>query len=147
MKNVIKKQHKPRMKWQTGAYERWADFRFVLPYQLLLLCKLLEITPEEIVWDFLYNLDCSNRDRAKRAKAREHLMNYFIECGYGQQCYTEDNIRQMFSEMDAVNQLFPENSDNEDLLKKYCEWRDEHQSWWFKKWYYKIRRKKVKGED
>lgn len=147
MKKASKnKQHVPRMKWQTGEYERWANFRFVLPYQFLLLCKLLDITPEQVTWDFLYTLDCSNRDRAGKAAAREHLINYFIECGYGQHHFTTDNIKQMFSEMDAVNLLFPENSGKEVLLKRYCKWRDKHQDWWFKKWYHTVRRKPVNNK-
>jgi hypothetical protein len=53
--SIVKQKPKPNLKWQTGDYERHADFRFTLPYQFLLLCKLLNVTPEQVLRDFMDN--------------------------------------------------------------------------------------------
>ncbi len=100
-------QTKPLLKWQTGAYKCRASFTFFLPYQFLLLCKLMEVTPEDVIRDFITNLDCGSWEREGKDKAKEHLINYFIECGYGQKFYTIEDIRQMFKEMDSLGALFP----------------------------------------
>lgn len=147
MKKAAKaKTEKPILKWQTGAYKRHANFTFFLPYQFLLLCKLLKVTPEEVIRDFTINLDCGSWEREGKDIAKQHLINYFIECGYGQRYYTVDNIRQMFKEMDALGSLFPKDSKMK-LVKLHAEWRDKYQSWWFKKWFYKIRRKPLSNEE
>lgn len=51
---------KPELKWQTGAYERQANFHFFLPYQFLLLCRLMDITPQQAILDFMDNLSCAS---------------------------------------------------------------------------------------
>jgi hypothetical protein len=138
-KKTIKKP-KPQLKWQTGAYARHAEFRFVLPYQFLLLCRLMDITPGEVIRDFADNLSCGSWKREGRDKAKEHLINYFIAHGYGQHHYTEENIREIFKEMDALGLLFPTNGKGK-LIDLYSDWRNKHHSYWFKQWFRKSRRK------
>ncbi len=128
------------MKWQTGAYDRYAEFRFILPYPFLLLCRLMDITPEDLVRDFTDNLACGSAKREGRDKAKEHLVNYFIEHGYGQHHYTEAEIRGIFREMDALGMLFPTGGKDK-MIERYAKWRDEHQRYWFKKWSNKPLRK------
>lgn len=138
-KKPIKKP-KNGLKWQTGAYDRNAEFRFMLPYQFLLLCRLMDVTPEEVIRDFTDNLSCGSWKRQGRDKAKEHLINYFIDHGYGRQHYTEENIREIFKEMDAVGLLFPANGKSK-IIDLYSEWRNKHHSYWFKQWFRKARRK------
>src|SRR3954471_21737915 len=92
---------KPELKWQTGDYARHADFHFILPYQFLLLCRLMDITPEQVLNDFMDNLSCGSWKREGRDNAKAKLIEYFIELGYGQQQYAVEDIRSMFKEMDA----------------------------------------------
>jgi hypothetical protein len=139
------RKRKPELKWQTGDYERYAQFNFILPYQFLLLCRLVDVTPEQVVVDFTDNLSCGSWKREGRDKAKEHLINYFIAHGYGQQHYSEEDIRQMFKEMDALGLLFPTNGKRK-MVDLYADWRDKHHTWWFKKWFRKPRRKLSKGE-
>ncbi len=139
------KKPKPTLKWQTGAYERHAEFEFILPYQFLLLCRLMEVTPEEVIRDFTDNLACGSWKREGGDQAKEHLINYFIAHGYGQQHYTEDDIRQIFKEMDALGLLFPKNGKG-DLVDLYADWREKHHTYWFKQWFRKPRRKLSKKE-
>jgi hypothetical protein len=134
---------KPLLKWQTGDYKRHANFRFILPYQFLLLCKLMNITPEDVIRDFTIHLDCGSWNREGKELAKEHLTNYFIACGYGQQYYSVDEIRTMFKEMDALGCLFPKNCNKMKLVNLYSKWRNKHQRWWFKKWYYIHSRKLI----
>ncbi|MBO9595003.1 MAG: hypothetical protein J7599_19015 [Niabella sp.] len=136
---------KPELKWQTGAYERHAHFQFILPYQFLLLCRLMDVTPQEALTDFMDNLSRGCWNREGRDAAKEHLINYFIAHGYGQQHYTEADIREIFKEMDAVGLLFPRGS-NGKMVGRYAKWRDKHQTWWFKKWFRKPRHTPIKKD-
>ena len=92
------RQPKPRMPWQTGDYQRHANFRFILPYQFLLLCRIMNITPDQLLTDFMDDLSCGSWKRQGRERAKEKLIEYFIEHGYGRQHYTEEDIRAMFRE-------------------------------------------------
>ncbi|WP_152269070.1 hypothetical protein [Agriterribacter humi] len=130
----------PKLKWQTGDYERHTEFNLTLPYPFLLLCRLMDITPEQMVRDFMDNLSCGSWNRQGRDKAKEHLINYFIEHGYGQHYYKEDDVREIFKEMDAIGLLFPNNG-NSKMVDLYAKWRDKHQTYWFKQWFRKPRRK------
>jgi hypothetical protein len=100
----------------------------------------MDITPEQMVRDFMDNLSCGSWNRQGRDKAKEHLINYFIEHGYGQHYYKEDDVREIFKEMDAIGLLFPNNG-NSKMVDLYAKWRDKHQTYWFKQWFRKPRRK------
>lgn len=131
----------PQMKWQTGDYARNVHFKFILPYPFLLLCRLMDVTPEEVLCDFMDNLSCGSWRRKGRERAKEHLMQYFISHGYGQHHYSEEEIKDIFKEMDAVGLLFPTGAKPK-LLDLYSDWRDEHLKWWFHKRFQQPRRQK-----
>lgn len=135
------KQRKPELelKWQTGDYDRRMNFNFVLPYQFLLLCRLMDVTPKGVVTDFMDNLACASWRREGRDVAKEHLIDYFITHGYGQHHYTETNIREIFKEMDAIGMLFPSNGSSK-MVDLYAKWREKHHTYWFKKWFRKPRK-------
>lgn len=136
---------KPELKWQTGDYDRHAEYRFILPYPFLLLCRLMDVIPELVLLDFIDNLSCGSWHRKGRDKAKEHLINYFIAHGYGQHHYSEGDIREIFKEMDALGLLFPKNGKN-DLIDLYADWSDKHHTYWFRKWFKKPRRKLTREE-
>ncbi|PVD51085.1 hypothetical protein DC498_16860 [Terrimonas sp.] len=144
-KKGVQRKPQPVLKWQTGDYERHAEFKFVLPYQFLLLCRLVDKTPEDIILDFADNLSCDTWDREGRDEAKEHLINYFIAHGYGQHHYSEQDIREMFKEMDALGLLFPKHGKTK-LVDLYTNWRDKHLTHFFKKWFKKPGRKLSKKE-
>ena len=141
----VQQKPQPLLKWQTGDYERHAKFKFFLPYQFLLLCRLVDKTPEDIILDFADNLSCGSWKREGRDQAKEHLINYFIAHEYGQHHYSEEDIRQMFKEMDALGSLFPTNAKMK-LIDLYADWRDKHHTYFFKKWLKKPGRKLSKKE-
>ena len=137
---------KPALKWQTGAYDRYAEYRFILPYPFLLLCRLMDITPQKVLTDFMDNLSCGSWERRGRDQAKEHLINYFIAHGYGQHHYTEEDIRQIFKEMDALGALFPVNGKRK-MIDLYTKWRSKHHAYWFKKWFKKPERRLAIGSE
>ena len=145
MKKAVKKkkgtqQPKPDLKWQTGDYDGYADFNFIIPQQFLLLCRLMDITPRAVVLDFMDNLSCGSWKREGRDRAKSHLFDYFIAHGYGQHYYSEDEIRTIFKEIDAVGALFPQDGKAK-ILDLYTAWREKHHAYWFKNWFRKPRRK------
>ncbi len=126
------------MKWQINEYSRTQDFHFTLPYQFLLLCKLIEVPPRQLLLDFIDNLSCGSWKRDGRDQAKEKLIEYFLEHKYGQDYYTSEDLQKIFKEMDAVGMLFPSNDSH--MIDVYSDWREKHHKWWFKKWWGKYRR-------
>lgn len=138
--NAQPAEPKPRFKWQTGDYARHATYRFFIPDQFLMLCRLIDIPPHDIIVDFMDNLACASWKREGRDTAKEHLINYFIAHGYGQQHYAETDIREIFKEMNAMGMLFPSYGSMK-MVDLYDKWRRKQHRCWFKHWYRKPRRK------
>ena len=116
---------------------------FILPQPLVALCKVMDVSPESLVRDFVDNLSCGSWNRANRDTAREHLVSYFIASGYGREIYDESDVRKMFRELDALGLLFPAESTDMELLEYYSRWRDRHLNYWLDKWYNRVKRRKV----
>ena len=67
-------------------------------------------------------------------------MEYFLECGYGQDHYTPEDIQQMFRELDAIAALWP-GMGNSKHLEKHIQLRDKYHDLWEKKWTDKLSQK------
>lgn len=61
------------------------------------------------------------------------LTDYFIAMTYGQSTYSETDIRSMFSELRALDDLWPSGAD-EKFISMHCKWRDEYVKYWMEKW-------------
>jgi hypothetical protein len=133
------KSKKRGMEWQTGKYARHQQFTFRLSYNFLMLCALWQVPPQTVLLDFMDNISSGSWQREGRDKAKEHLAQYIIAMGYGQQFYTPADIVTMFKELDAEGMLFPQATDME-LLDAYVAWRDLHSAAWFNNWFSKVRR-------
>ncbi|MBO9591422.1 MAG: hypothetical protein J7599_00850 [Niabella sp.] len=129
----------PFMEWQTGQYERFARFSFILPYKFLLLCGMVEIPPQKILEDFMATLSGQSTGREEWKIAHKHLKAYFLANGYGQQYYTRKELYQIFTEMNDVKLLLPASND-EEQIRSHVIWRDEYEYHWFHQWYQKPRR-------
>ena len=130
---------KPRQSWQVFDYDRRLNLQTILPYQFLLLCKLLNTTPADMITDFLDNLSHASWKRHGRDAAKQKLVEYILLCSYGTNYYSPEDIYQMFKELDSIGLLFPSNAETE-LLNKYVAFREPYQDYWFNQWYYKARR-------
>lgn len=139
-RSLPKKIPKPKLKWQTRDYANIQEFRFIIPYGFLLLCKLWNITPNEVLSDFMDNLSCGSWKRDGRDEAKINLLNYIIEMKYGQEHYTQQELLQMFTELDAVGMLWPGGA-KEKMINLHAKWRGKYYNWWFKKWFNKFNRK------
>lgn len=134
MKRNKNRIRKPVMKWQTGEYEQKQTITFELPLQFLMICKLADVTPQQLIVDFIDNLSNGTWQREGREKARHLLTEYFIEHGYGKEIFTAEELSAMFGELDAMALLFPKLGDP-DQLDAYAAWRSSHQQYWFDKWF------------
>ena len=136
---VRKKPPQPRMIWQTGEYQRQQELKFTLPYQFLLLCKLMNVTPQKLLLDFMENISCGSQNREGRDKVRTKLIEYFLEHGYGQEYYSPDDIQVIFKELDAIGMLYPANA-SPAFINEHTRWRENYHTWWFEKWFNKNKR-------
>lgn len=136
-----KRAIKPDHKWEKDGYERRQQIKFMLPCQFLYLCKLTGVTPDEILHRFMDDLGQESWKRSENPAVRQTLIEYFIQRGWGQGFYTETDLRKMFAELDAIGSLWPENAKMK-LIDRHAGWRNKYHRYWFKKWYYKVRRKK-----
>jgi hypothetical protein len=132
------KKKKPRIpkaviKRQTGEFQRTQTFRLEMPLQFLMLCKLVNTTPQQLITDFMENMAFGSWRREGREHARQHLATYFIEHGYGHEQYSADELKLMFAELDAMAMLFPKNGET-DTLEAYSTWREKQQEYWFNRW-------------
>lgn len=121
------------MKWQTGEFQRTQTLKFELPLQFLMICKLVEISPHEIITDFIDNLAFGSWKREGREKARQLIVDYFITHGYGKELYTPEDLKSLFAELDAMSLLFPKDGEPH-IIDEYSAWRDSHRQYWFDKW-------------
>ena len=137
---AIKKQNSlPALSWQTGDYARQQQFSFTLPWQFLLLSKIAGEDPRHLLIDFMNNLAYDNPVANSRENASSHLLNYFIASGYGRKYYTEEEIRQVFKELEALAILWPEGAKKK-LMNRHSKWLSQYHAWWFKKWFGKNNR-------
>lgn len=118
------------------------DMRLMIPANFSLLCNLFDIDKRKVLHDFLENVSLAITDKsdAQRKAAKE----YFLECGYGQDYYSKEDIEQMFTELDAMRLVWPQFPPREvdtELLDVSVAFRDKFQRHWYNKWFSKIRRK------
>jgi hypothetical protein len=138
--SLPKKLPPPQLKWLTGNYAHTQEFRFHIPYSMLMLCKLWDTTPDDLLADFINNLSHGSWKRKEGELAKPHLQQYILEMGYGQMHYNMEDITTMFKELDTIGSLWPANAKIK-MIDLHSQWRDKYYNYWFKKWYRKNNRK------
>ncbi|MBS1598418.1 MAG: hypothetical protein JST75_09330 [Bacteroidetes bacterium] len=128
------------MKKIQTMYDRVQQVRLDQPIQFMLICKLLQTEPMKILHDFMVNSSGDSWRRSDDDEQRSKAVEYFIQCGYGQHYYSEQDIRRMFEELHAIGSLWPE-TDEESVIDMHAKWREKYYQYWFNKWNGKIRRK------
>ena len=71
-----------------------------VPKQLALICELLEITPQQVLQNFID--DVSLEVNSSGSDERRMAVEYFMRVGYGMHRYEFDQVEQMF---DGLNWL------------------------------------------
>jgi len=112
-----------------------------VPSNFRMLCALFETSPAKILSDFMWTLSCMHQGTDEQRKA---ALDYFILSGHGQEIYSEEDVRQIFRELDARRSMYPGGEDRvmskEQWNLYYC-WENMYTQYWFEKWYGKIRRR------
>lgn len=119
------------------------ELQFHFPVQFLLLCKLVQVPPKTILHHFMQDLGRESWQRHPDERMRGPTADYFLLRGYGQDHYTETDLRQMLTELNGIGSLWPEGGSMK-LIEQHSRWRDRYHRYWFKKWFYKVRRKQAK---
>ncbi|WP_224994948.1 hypothetical protein [Cesiribacter sp. SM1] len=130
MKLIFKK--KP---WEGSQI---AELRLPLPCQFWMLCNILEVDPKKLIMDFLATLGAESY--GKQGQTQQLLEDYFIQCGYGQEYYSEEDIRKMMEELKAIGTIWPKEASRR-ITERHTAWRNMYHKYWYRKWYYKHRRK------
>ena len=139
-KSLPKKLPKPNLKWQTEDYAATQEFRFHIPQGILMLCKCWGCTPNQLLSDFIDNLNAGSWKREGRDEAKHHLRQYILAMHYGANHFTQPEIINQLTELDALGAHWP-GYNNQKMLNHYCHWRDKYTNYWFKKWFRKNNRK------
>lgn len=108
------------------------DFHFIMPVQFLLICRLLQVEPQKVLYQFMCNL--AHESYANGTEQKIAAKDYFMSCGYGLELYTDAEIEQMFDELDNIAALWPKGASAR-LIDQYRKWRRRYYRFWYKKWY------------
>ena len=122
----------PRMSWQKEEYSRVGEYKFVLPYEFLLITKLLGITPRELLRNFIDHLCGCSVTKTTDALARQKLVEYLVllKPGTG---LSSDDIWKMFGELQALT--IPDLSEaDEEMLNHFEAWKNHYLHHWYHKW-------------
>ncbi len=119
--------------------DRIFEFSCIIPYQFDLLCKLAEVDPHKVLYEFMANVGMESFGLGD--EYHQKAMEYFLACGYGQHYYTPEDMRRIFKEMESISGLYPYNSTPE-LQEKHVQWRRAYYKFWFERWTMKYRRNK-----
>ena len=137
-----KKDFKQKKPWHGSQS---LDIRLRIPCDVLMLCKLADIKPEKLLSSFLSCL-ALEKDSKNPQAAKDASVEFFIRYGFGKDYYSEGELREMFNELAMVNNLWPDTASSK-FIDHHSFWRKKYWKHWFKKWYWKVRRKKIVVEE
>lgn len=112
-----------------------------IPSNLRLLCAILDVKIEKLLYDFMWMLSYSDHNSAT-PKQRKVAKQFFLACKYGQPLYPKKEVNQMFDELKAERKLYEtiDGMDDQDM-NLFWESRHMYTQHWFKRWYEKNRHK------
>jgi DNA-binding Xre family transcriptional regulator len=113
------------------------DIKLLIPSNLRMLCAILEVKVEDLLYDFMWMLSYSAIEGATN-KQRKAAKKFFLLCRYGQPQYSEKQIKQMFDELKAGRKIY-DTIDGMEQDDMELFWRNNHMYWqhWFKRWFKK----------
>jgi hypothetical protein len=101
-----------------------------IPKQLELICQLLEITPQQVLQNFID--DVSLEVNSSGGDERRMAVEYFMRVGYGMHRYEFDQVEQMFDGLNWLRCQWPGNDAEKE--KQYLQERRKFLKQWFKEW-------------
>ena len=126
------------MEWQQGEYSRKLNASFVLPYEFLLCCKLMNIPPRKMLSNFM-NIISFNKGSFEEWEKSKRMFINFLSTGTREQSEIQlDQVDIMLQELHSITMLHPREGDSE-LLDIHEKWKDVYLPYWFNKWSRKIR--------
>lgn len=128
-----KRKKENQMHWQTGDFSRHLQYSTILPEPFLILCKLADITPAQMLSGFIQDISFSSYQREISQSARKLLIEYFLAKKIGQEILSEQDWRSVFNDFHALCFVWPTGSD-ESLITLSEDWRKEYFSYLFSKW-------------
>jgi hypothetical protein len=126
---------------RDNSFARQQQFDFMLPMQFLLICRLLQVNPRKVLYQFM--VDLAHESYATGSEQKIAAKDYFMSCGYGLELYTDGEIEQLFDELDNIAALWPKNGPPK-LVNLHARWRKRYYKYWYQKWYGRFRTKVVK---
>jgi hypothetical protein len=124
------KKKKPK---ELDPYAPVQNIRISLPLPFMHLCKLLQVEPVKIINGLL--LDIGSAINLSNGLTQQRATDYFLSQKYGQELFTEGQLRQMLAELGVIRGLHP-SYDVEDI-KAVDRWRDlmgDYFKVWETKW-------------
>jgi hypothetical protein len=118
---------------QTSTDTRSIQYNLHLPQSLQLVCKLVRVSPEKILKEFMEILAHQSICFLKTERQQLLLVDYFIAMTHRQSNYAENDIRKMFSEAQAISDLWPSGADKK-VIDMHRKWQDEYVKYWLEKW-------------
>lgn len=114
----------------------------VIPAQFRMLCGLLNIHPVDMLHDFMNTAGMELYSKGK--EPGETIEQYILQCGYGSDYYSPEDIQQVLLELRAISALWP-NGCTSAMLDRHAAWRTQYYEYWYKKWYREVRRNGLEG--
>lgn len=132
-KNKTKRQavKKPKPELQPWENSNNEKVDLYLPAHFRMLCSLMGVPAEKILEDFITTLSGAYHSLGEEPRAK--LEEYFNLCGYGRKRYTEEELRRMLYELNAIYRLWPDQADGK-LIDLHAEWRRAYDQYWYEKW-------------
>ena len=114
-------------------YAGMQTIKIAVPFPLLPLCKLLQITPQRIIGDLLNVI--GGRLSVGSGLVYQRGTEYFLDQGYGQDLFTKEEIRRMLTELGImVGMSAPFGTNQYSSGTEYTKMRDTFLSIWRNKW-------------
>lgn len=115
------------------AVSQIIDFSF--PFAFIALCKMLQVTPMEILMGLTY--DIGSEVSVSNGLVHQRATEYFLSQGYGQGLFTKEQVRQMIAELGIVKGLVDFNDIGKVEHNYFPQWgrlRESYYRVWEKKW-------------
>jgi hypothetical protein len=109
-------------KQRKKDYTHYREIDLRIPLQFLVLCRALDVPAEQVLFNFMANV--GQELYAQGSEQKTKAIEYFLSCGYGQDKYPEQEIREAFTELSALAGSKPEGCT--------IKFMDMNAQWWSK---------------